>query len=96
MTAYPALPPMTAWQKELLAILLVQSARFWDLPDDPLEDLDSWFPELQREREAALASASILELILQDADLTLTYRRWEAGAVIDTRLEELHEDAHDR
>ncbi|AAN01618.1 hypothetical protein PBI_CJW1_3 [Mycobacterium phage Cjw1] len=96
MTAYPALPPMTGWQKEVLAILLAQSARFWDLPDDPLEDLDSWFPELQREREAALASASILELILQDADLTLTYRRYEPRAFIDTRLGELHEDAHDR
>ncbi|AGT13679.1 hypothetical protein SEA_TRAAWW1_4 [Mycobacterium phage Traaww1] len=92
MTAqYPALPPMTAWQKELLAILLVQSARFWDLPDDPLEDLGLWFPELQEEREAALASASILELILQDADLTLTYRRWEAGAVIDALLEGLED-----
>ncbi|AEL21625.1 hypothetical protein LILAC_5 [Mycobacterium phage Lilac] len=90
MTAYPALPPMTGWQKEVLAILLAQSARFWDLPDDPLEDLGLWFPELQEEREAALAADTI------HADLTLTYRRYEPRAFIDTRLEELHEDAHDR
>ncbi|AXH68474.1 hypothetical protein SEA_XKCD_5 [Mycobacterium phage xkcd] len=49
MTAqYPALPPMTAWQKELLAILL-------------------------------------------DADLTLTYRRYEPRAVIDALLEGLED-----
>ncbi|AKU42442.1 hypothetical protein SEA_ELITE2014_4 [Mycobacterium phage Elite2014] len=91
MTAqYPALPPMTAWQKEVLAILLVQSARLWGLPDDPLEDLGLWFPELQEEREAANAADAISKL-LEDADLTLTHRRYEAGAVIDALLEGLED-----